>query len=325
MVELEIISKSIDAAIFKCMPKFETMKTPKQIAKYFHLKYEEFDRMPTDTMYNKNMNQKYLSEDYDEMVEYTGEVYSFTDPNNDNCRILISKNFFEKETGNLVSDWYKGNKEYREEHPEKEFDEDTKKYIENNIYPLKQFIKDYMDIPSNIKSSVGEIVLDMESSLGGQCFADEEGKSLINISRVDSVVFNDSDIVETPRKTLFHEVSHAFSNKVQFETKDDIYWDIPKCDYISNTKEYKKGQKEDRKLTGDYYATSYGASSKSKVEEQADVCSAMLMKALNKDDKDYNNRKMALADGKTYISIDDFLKRYPNRVSALNKYLELEL
>ena len=61
----------------------------------------------------------------------------------------------------------------------------------------------------------------------------------------------------------------------------------------------------------------------------------MLLKATSKTDSNYSKRVMfTYPKGGTYTypsdkdyvyTIDDFLKRYPNRVEALNKYMNLEL
>ena len=40
MVDEVFIRKSLENAIIKCKPKFESMHTPKQIARFFNLDYE---------------------------------------------------------------------------------------------------------------------------------------------------------------------------------------------------------------------------------------------------------------------------------------------
>ncbi len=320
MVNKELIRKSLDDAILKCKPKFESMHTPKQIAKYFHLKYE-------GVVSKEEINNK-------EYIE-SEKLHKFIDSNNENCKIFVSEELFDKKTGNLKnSDWY--NEEYLK-YPEFYTDltkEDVKRIIHEEGYPLKQFIKDYKDIPSDIQSSVEEMIFSSEedATANGRWVSTNNGKGTVILysDALDMVGFR-PNIESNPRTVLYHEIGHAIAHKLGYEAEYDAFYDID-ANYLAETKDYKDGRRLDRKLTGDFYATEYGVMSKSKVEEQADMVMAMLLKATSKNDPDYNLYRIALASAyeddytqENHISVDDFLKRYPNRVEALNKYLKLEL
>lgn len=320
MVSIKLISKSIDDAIGKCKPKFATMHTPKQIARYFHLNYEG--------IVNKSLvnNDDYVESD---------NLLKFTDPNNEDCNIFISEELFDKKTGNLKnSDWYHDEYlEYPEDYTDLS-DEDVKRIIQEEGYPLKQFIQDYKDIPSNIQSSVEEVVFSSEEdyTATGRWLSTSNGKGtvLLYSDALDVVGFR-PNIESNPRTVLYHEMGHAIAHKLGYEAEYGAFFDTD-ANYLAESKDYMEGRRRDRKLTGDFYATEYGVSSKSKVEEQADVTMAMLLKACSDNDSNYNLYRIALASAyeddytqENHISIDDFLARYPNRVSALNKYLNLDL
>ena len=320
---MEFIHKSIDDAILKCKPKFESMHTVKQIARYFGYKYEGI--VDKEEIKNK------------EYVDST-KVHKFTDPKNENCSIYVSEELFDEETGNLKnSDWY--NDEYLK-YPEDYTDlseEDVKRRIQEEGYPLKEFMKDYDDIPLEIKSSVDELIFSSEDDAiaNGRWIATDNGKGTILLySDALNKTGGGNEISSNARTTLFHEIGHSFAHKLGYAEKYSYDYDY-NAKYLAESKDYKEGRRLDRKLTGDFYATEYGARSKSKIEEQADVTMAMLLKACNKNDPNYSNYRMALASAYTlhqsiydeddYLSVDDFLKRYPNRVKALNKYMNLEL
>ena len=324
MITKEIISKSIDEAIWKCKPKFESMHTPKQIAKYFKLDYELIDssknNIPVHTLWAPDLTE--------------GNIHKFTDPNNDDCPIYVPDSIFERKTGLLTSDWYEN--EFPQQLEESEWTSDEiSEAVTDSTYPLKQFIKDYNDLPMNIKSSIGNLVFhsyESENSSGQFTELSDNGKGNIILFRncIEKEGFRGS-IMSNPRKTFFHEATHSFASSVALKTPKP-YDFVHSAEYLAGTKDYKKARREDKKLNGDKYATVYGRSAKSFVEEQADVGSAMLLKSLSKNDPEYNTYKMELAKGykrpyneDDYLSVDDFLKRYPNRVSMLNKYMSLDL
>jgi hypothetical protein len=322
MVNKEIILKSLDDAILKCQPKYESMHTVKQIAKYFHLKYELISNDDIPEGYNTRYTE--------------GKVHSFTDTDND-CKIFVFDDLIEKKTGLLKSEWYRT--EFELEDKENWSDEEIKEAIETSTYPLKQFIKDYMELPDEFKESIGELTFSYktrEGALGttsGLTAEGKDNKSSIQMYSDSIDVVGFSDVIQSnPRTVFFHEVGHSISRKLAYDSKEGYNWDY-NPDYLAQTKEYKKGRSADKKLNGDKYATSYGKSSKDFTEEQADVTMAMLLKASSKDDSNYGKYKIALAsaynkgvyESEDHLSVDDFLERYPNRVSALNKYLKLEL
>ena len=327
MINKDLISKSLDLAIIKCQPKFESMHTVKQIAKYFHFKYEGIvNEVSKDSEFYQLSR---IGENID------GKVHIFTDPKNDNCQIYIYDDLIEKETGLLKSKWYE--QEFQSQ--SQEMNEKEKiETINETTYPLKQFFKDYTDLPENIKSSIGLLSFDLieNGDVSGDTSYLDDGKCMIRMHQIgiEESGFGNM-IMSNPRKTLFHEVGHSISHKLGYEDKS--YWEEnafadTSFSYLATRKDYKKARSNDKKLTGDRYATEYGKSSKSFDEEQADITSAMLLKALSKNDTNFNNYRMTLSSAsssvlkdKDLISIDDFLERYPNRISALNKYMNLEL
>lgn len=92
MVDKQLINKSLEYAILKCMPRFETMKTPKQVARYYHLRYELLDSKDIPDGYNAHYSD--------------GKVHCFTDTRNDDCKIFVFDELIEKGTGLLKSEWY---------------------------------------------------------------------------------------------------------------------------------------------------------------------------------------------------------------------------
>ena len=356
MVDRNFILKSLDDAIVKCKPNFETMHTVKQIARYFGYKYEGLlNEMPKEA--------KYWScdggwSDFDLKVE--GKVYKFTDPKNDNLPFYVYEDLLDTKTGRLIGDTYKDvvldKDEWYNYLDFENLDEKSKEiFINATSYPLKEFFKDYEDLPEQFKKSIGELVIDRHGgTIGGHTLPlldeDKPDKNLIIMHRpsIEQAGFSfhnseyfknrkhgwDNEFIRGDmRYVLFHEVNHALSHYLGYNRpnrKDDAEFDM---EFLQRTNAYVKGRKLDEKLTGDKYAGDYATSAKSFSEDCADTGALMLLKALSKNDKNYNRRVMfKYPKGGAYppnredvFNIDDFLKRYPNRVNGLNKYLDLEL
>lgn len=303
---------------------FDDIQTPEECAKYFNLNYEGIlEEIPQDTTY---FQHSYVGD------KIEGKVHSFTDPHNENCRIYVYDDMLEN--GMLTSTYYEREIQTLTEEEisklPKEEQEELQETIKSTTYELKQFFKDYDDLPEILKSSIDELVFGLKTGDVGGAFigsyASGGAKGAVQLNRecIGETGF-DGKIKDNPRTTLFHEMGHSLAHKLGFGY-DKLEYEYG-ASYIVDTKIYKKARRDDKKLNGDKYATDYGARSKSFEEEQADVTSAVLLNLLKKNDKNYDKYVMYLQGVEkeglrgNVIYLDEFLERYPNRVKVIKDFL----
>jgi hypothetical protein len=294
------------------------------VAEYFHLNYE-------------GLLDKIKEED-DKWDWYAdkGKVYCFTDPNNGNATFYIFEECLNTENLRLESD---GFKEYMSEEFENMTEEERINEIESASYPLKQFFKDYDDLPQNVKESIGIVRLgdtDTRRNVSGDCTAclvkGKEGRGEINLFQM---TFNGGGDGSNPihsnvRTVFYHELGHSYAHKLEYENKWGWHWETG-SDYMAKNKKYTNAKKEDKKLNGDKWATAYGQSTNKNSEECADVTKAVLLNATKDKDPNYSQYRIELSftedrylSKDRYVSVDEFIEKYPNRVKAVKEMMNVE-
>ncbi len=297
---------------------FEKVITPQQCAEYFNLDY----RGIVD------------GDDIEDYYYVKGKVHMFVDHNNNDSIIYVSDDLLEKETGLLKSDWYET--EFQEQAEEWGWDEkEVNDAIERTTYPLRQFFKDYDDIPPHLKECIGVLNLsnDLTHDRNGDWKADIHGgddrRSNINIYKdaFETSGF-DEEISHNVKYTLYHELGHGIAHTLEYDNKWGWKWDVG-SEYFAKHSKYTNAKKKDKQLNGDKWATQYGESSRTNVEECADVSMYVLLNHLKDKDPNYSRYRASLpfktTSSKEDLTIDEWIERYPNRAKVMSEVMGIDL